>query len=109
MGIFQKLNPAEIVKDAFSLIDQAVVDKDAKLKLTFAVMELQQQMRLAELATTTVPWVDAVHKLGRQIISVVSIAAVVVLKLNGYEISMEELLALSGAGVAYNIVKGKGK
>ncbi len=112
MGIFSKVNPIELAKDAFSLIDQAVVDKDLKLQLQLKVQEMSHQMRLAELGTETIPWVDALHKMGRQIISLVTVLGIIAILITGIELSQQDLLAIVTAaapGSIYNWVKGKGK
>lgn len=105
MGIFKF---KETIDKAVDIIDQAVVDQDKSNELKFLIQSLEHDMRLAELGTVTVPWVDALHKMGRQIISLASIIAIVVLKLYGIDLSMEEMVAMGGAGVAYNVIKGRG-
>ena len=88
------------------------MDKDQKLALIFKVQEMAQEMRLAELQTKTVPWVDALHKMGRQILSLVSVIGVLVLLFSGHDLTQNELLAILTASAPtgiYNWVKGKGK
>jgi len=110
MGLLSKLNPfrGQITK-ALDLADQAITDKDALNDLKYSLRELKESTYQLELATKTVPWVDGLHKMGRQIISLVSIFAIVGLKLYGVDLSVEEMLALAGPGGIYNFVKGTGE
>lgn len=109
MGILSALNPfrGQITK-ALELADQAITDKDALNDLKYSLRELKESTYQLELETKTVPWVDGLHKMGRQIISVVSILAIVGLKLYGVDLSIEEMFALAGPGGIYNFVKGAG-
>jgi hypothetical protein len=100
------LNPFNKVAD---IIDKAVVDKDQKIALTNALEQLKEQVYMKELDTKTVPWVDAVHKMGRQIISLVNIIAGVAIMYMNPEVDPLSLAAVLGAGGIYNAVKGKGK
>lgn len=54
-------------------------------------------------------WTDRLHKMGRQIINVLIIIAVVVLVLANKSITSEMALLLGGGNLAYQIVKGKGQ
>ena len=110
MGLLSALNPFRKQMDAaLDLVDQAVTDKDKLNELKYSLRELRETVYIQELQTKTVPWVDGLHKMGRQIISLVSIAAIVGLKLADIDLSMEEMIALAGPGGIYNYVKGRGK
>jgi hypothetical protein len=52
--------------------------------------------------------VDALHKMGRQILTVLNIVAVVVLMLYGKSITPQVALVLGGSNIAYQLIKGKG-
>jgi len=109
MSWLSALNPFRgQINKALELADQAVTDKDALHELKFSLRELRENTYQLELQTKTVPWVDGLHKMGRQILSLVSIVAVVVLKLCDYDLSMEEIAALAGPATMYNYVKGQG-
>jgi hypothetical protein len=106
MALLDFINPFNrIVK----LADKAIIDKDKKIEFDYALNELQEQVYLAELNTKTVPWVDAVHKMGRQIISIISIAAGIAVLYISPNVDPLTLVAVLGPGGIYNMVKGKGK
>ena len=100
------LNPFNKITD---IVDKAVIDQDQKIALTNALEQLKEQVYMKELDTKTVPWVDALHKMGRQIISMVNIIAGIVIMYINPEVDPLSLAAVLGAGGVYNAVKGKGK
>ena len=105
MALLDWINPFNKVAD---LVSEVVVDKDAQSRINSELKKLQESVYLAELGTQTIPWVDAIHKLSRTILSVLSMLITVYMVHNG----VTDPIAL-GAGLApaagYNIVKGKGK
>lgn len=111
------LNPLEWVGRLFSTADkamdiakEAVTDKDKANELIAHLEELKTTtMYIAELETKTVPWIDGLHKMGRQILNVLVIIAVVLLMLTGHTITPEVAVILGGPNVAYQLIKGKGK
>jgi hypothetical protein len=104
--MFDWLNPFNKIAD---IVDKAVIDQDQKIALTNALEQLKEQVYMKELDTKTVPWVDALHKMGRQIISLVNIVAGIVIMYINPEVDPLSLAAVLGAGGVYNAVKGKGK
>lgn len=56
----------------------------------------------------TIPWVDALHKMGRQIINVLTLVIVFVLLMSNKEITPTVAAVLSGGNIAYQLIKGKG-
>jgi hypothetical protein len=102
--------------------DAIQADPEAALKLRLAEMdfvlkkrdqdieELRVQMTpyIEGLKTTTIPWVDALHKMSRSIQNVLIMIAVVVLMLASKTITPEIALLLGGGNVAYQLIKGKG-
>ena len=110
MALLDWINPFNKVVD---LVSEVVVDKDKKHALDSALAELKETVYMAELNTKTVPWVDALHKMGRQIISMATIIAGAVLFHFHPDIDIQKLLMLlgasSGPGVVYNLIKGKGR
>ena len=105
MALLDWINPFNKVAD---LVSEVVVDKDAQIRINSELKKLQESVYLAELGTQTIPWVDAIHKLSRTILSLASMLITVYMVHNG----VTDPIAL-GAGLApaagYNIVKGKGK
>jgi len=104
-------------------IDAAIkADPQAELKLRLAEMDYRVKMRdldieemrvemvpyLKELDTKTVPWVDALHKMSRTMLSFFCIAATVILLLTNHEITPSVALILGGPATAYTLIKGKG-
>jgi hypothetical protein len=103
----------KLFDDAGEIAKEAVVDKDKRDALIGKLDELKKQfdreLHLAELRVKTLPWVDALHKMGRQILNIISIISVVVLSLCNIEITPTMALVLGGGNVAYQIIKGRGK
>ena len=97
------LNP---IGKALDIADKFVEDKDKKLELTASLNELKEQVYLAELGTQTVPWVDALHKMQRGILSILCLGAATWMSIEGVE-AQNILMAVSPAGI-YNFIKGKG-
>jgi len=54
MGVFEKV---------FGIVDQLVVDKDAKLQIQAELRKIELSTMDSVLKTSTVPWVDATVKL----------------------------------------------
>lgn len=111
----------------FDLVREVVPDKDkqAELQLRLAEVqarvtdalitattrnaELEAQVRTAELNIKTYPWVDAVHKMGRQLHAAAIIVAVVVFQTLGKPISADVLMVMAAPGTLYTYIKGKGQ
>jgi len=110
VGILSKLNPfKDSINKSLDILAEKVEDKDLVNELRYKVTEMTNQVYIAALGVSTIPWVDALHKMGRQIISVVIILSIVGLKILDIDLSMEEVLAMGGPGMAYNIAKGQGR
>lgn len=110
MSLVNWINPFNKVTD---LISEAVTDKDKKNELNHALEVLKQQVYMQELQTKTVPWVDALHKLGRQIIALATVGGGVALLWFRPDMPIEKIgivMGLSAApGGLYTLMKGKGK
>ena len=95
------------------IVQEAVTDKDAQNQILENLESIKQQVNkelyIKELETKTIPWVDALHKMGRQIINLVTIVAVTVLLLRNIDITGPAALVLGGGNVAYQVIKGRGK
>jgi hypothetical protein len=104
MSLLDWMNP---IGKALDIADKFVEDKDKKNELVASLNELKEQVYMAELNTQTVPWVDALHKMQRGILSILSLAAGTWMSLEGID-AQNILMAVAPAG-AYNIIKGKGR
>jgi hypothetical protein len=95
------------------IVEKAVVDKDLQNEIIGNLEEIGRQINyqltIKELETQTIPWVDALHKMGRQLLNYFTLITVLVLLLCGVEITPTVALILGGPNAAYQIVKGKGK
>ena len=107
MGWFK--DAKETINNIVDIADQAVTDKDKLNELKFHLSELKEQTYQAELATKTVPWIDGLHKMGRQILSLINMGVIAYLLLERPDIEPLSLAMLAGPGAVYNYVKGKGK
>ena len=103
----------KLFSDAGDIVKEVVVDKDAQNrileKLEMAKLTIERDLHAKELEIETIPWVDALHKMGRQIINVLTILVVFNLLMLDIEISFEAMTVLGGGNLAYQIIKGKGK
>ena len=110
-------NPLTWIGEALGILDKtadivskAVTDKDkaneiignlAKVKITVGYIE--------ELRTKTVPWMDGIHKMGRQILNVLLLIVWGIAIANDHTFNQYDALILGGGNFAYQIIKGKGK
>ena len=110
MGILSSIPiVGKLIDGTRDIVSQVVVDKDKRNEIFGNLERLRQEVYLAELGTKTVPWVDALHKMGRQILNIATIGAVVTLLLLGIEITPTIALILGGGNVSYQLIKGSGK
>jgi hypothetical protein len=102
-----------LFSDTAEIVKKAVTDKDLQNKLIYNLEELQRQVDreiyVKELETRTIPWVDALHKMGRQNLALICVIATVGLMILGYEITPTVAAILGAPTITYNIIKGKGK
>ena len=103
-------NPFDLFKtidNGIALVSEAIEDKDLANQLKSDIEKLKQQVYMKELETRTIPWVDALHKMQRGILSVLSmIAGLIAVYM---EVDPMSLVAIVGPASIYNGVKGKGK
>ena len=64
MSFLNFINPFNKIAD---LASEFIEDKDKANELKAKITELGEHVYMTELQTKTVPWVDALHKMGRQI------------------------------------------
>lgn len=101
-GIIGLFKPGENIAKAADIIDQFVQDKDQAGKLLGAFY-------LAELQTKTIPIIDGIHKLGRQILAVAQVVFYAWALKHGHEITPELVAGVSGVAGIYTVAKGRGK
>jgi len=98
------------VDNAIELAKEAVVDKDKQNTLIAHLEEIKTGVAyIEELRTKTVPWIDGLHKMGRQIINLIVIAAWLISLWMGHELTQWDVFILGGGNVAYQLIKGKGQ
>lgn len=110
-------NPLEWIGSVFGLLDksadivkEAVTDKDKQNELIAHLEEVRTTALYAiELQTKTIPWIDGLHKMGRQILNLVVIIVWLVGILTDHTFTQYDMLILGGGNVAYQLIKGKGK
>ena len=98
--------------NAIDLASEAIEDKDKLNALKAKLSEIKEHTYQLELQTQTIPWVDALHKMSRPIISVVTVVtAGIVISLNP-ELDIMKLLTAIGGGALpagiYTMIKGRG-
>ena len=103
----------KLFSDAGDIVKEVVVDKDAQNrileKLEQAKQAIDKEVHIKELGTKTIPWVDALHKMGRQNLNILTILLTFNLLMLDKTISFEAMTLLGGGNVAYQLIKGKGK
>lgn len=110
MGILDWFKP---VNKAIDVIDKYVEDKDEKNRLIADLDKLAHQAYMKELDTSTIPWVDALHKMSRPLLGALNVLAPCILLGIHPDMDINKLLTAigGGAGVSglYTLIKGKGK
>lgn len=109
MSILDWINPFNKVAD---LVSEVVEDVDKKNEINARLAELKDQVYMMELQTKTIPWVDAIHKMSRPIMAIVSTVAPVIVLVFVPDISMDKLMLVMGGSVPaaiYTKLKGKGR
>jgi len=101
-----------VVLRKYEMDNEVELKKIALEERKIDVEELKQlkdgEGYLEELKTKTIPWVDALHKMGRQIMNYVLVGYALVCVFTGHEITQYELLLIGGPNIAYQLIKGKG-
>ncbi len=100
------LNP---INKVLGLIGEAVEDKDKANELRAQMEMLKEQAYMMELQTKTVPWIDGLHKMGRQLLSWAMLIIPAILLWKHPDINPAVIAAMATPGGIYNYVKGKGK
>ena len=105
-------DPQSALKLKIAEMDFTVKQRDQnleKMRIDIEGLRAQNEVYLEELKTKTIPWVDATHKMGRQILNVLNIIAVCIFAFTSTPVTMEIALILGGPNLAYQLIKGKGK
>ena len=105
MGIWANIfGGGKVIEKGLDIVDQLVTDKDK-------AAEIKAAFYLQELKTPTVPIVDAIHKMGRQILAFAQMGIYVYLiNQHGIDAVTPEIVAgVSGAASIYTLVKGRGR
>lgn len=104
MGWLDFIKP---IDKAVGIVSEYVEDKDATNKIIFELENLKQQVYITELNAKTVPWVDALHKMGRQILSLLSLIIPGALIYYKPDVDPAAIMAMVAPGGVYNYIKGK--
>lgn len=88
-------------------------DVDKRNALVMQYLSMKEETRRQEINRVTVPWVDAIHKMGRQIFWLsMGVGALVLIGMGrGDELQRhaEFLFAVLSGGGMYTLLKGKGR
>ncbi len=103
MSFLSFINPFNKVAD---LISEVVEDKDKANEIKQQLMLAAEATYNAELATKTVPWVDALHKMGRQITGYLGYALAFYMVSEGGVDPMAVMAAVAPGGI-YAAMKNK--
>lgn len=114
-GFGNDANPGDlhtaIQADPESAVKLAVAEMDFQLKQRdqeLQEMRIQMAPYLEGLKTQTIPWVDALHKMGRQISNWLTMAIIFTLMMFGKPITPEVVAILGLGNGLYHVMKGKG-
>ena len=103
----------DLFKGTKELISEAIIDEDKSNAIISSLDNLQQtiekELYLKELDTKTIPWVDALHKMGRQLTNYLTLIVVGIALAYGHVFTQWDVLLLTGGNMAYQVIKGKGK
>ena len=103
-GFLFGASPDSIVSRAADIADQYIEDTDQKNALIAELL----RTRMAQAGKATLPWADALHKLGRQVFVMSLTGFYIYAKTHGIELDWQELLTVAGPGGAYILLKGRG-
>jgi len=89
------------------LVSEAIEDPDKLNEIKGNIERLKQERYTLELQTKTVPWVDALHKMGRQLTGYLGYGLAFYMVQQGYD-PMAAMAAVAPGGI-YAAFKNKGK
>lgn len=96
---------SSIVGKAADIASEYIEDADKKNELIAELVRSYQQ----SASTTTVPWADAVHKLGRQGMQFLLIGFYIYAWRIGQPVPIEDMALLAAGPGLYTLLKGKGR
>jgi len=103
----------KLFSDTTDIIKEVVVDKDKQNEIIGNLDRVRQainkEIYIKELETKTVTWVDALHKMGRQILNMVTIIGVFIILILDIDISAPAAAIIGGPNMVYQYVKKIGK
>jgi len=105
MSLLDFINPFNRVAD---VVDQFVEDKDASNEIKKAIAMAAEETYRKELEARTVPWVDALHKMGRQLTGYLGYALAFYMVHKGGVDPMAVMAAVAPGGL-YAAFKNKGQ
>lgn len=91
------------------IADQVVIDKDKVIALAAEGKHDELALYIAELSTRTIPIVDALHKMGRQIQTYMIIGLAFYCAKTGKPLPDVAWLVTGGAVGVYSMMKGRGQ
>ena len=89
------------------LVSEAIEDPDKLNEIKGNIERLKQERYTLELQTKTVPWVDALHKMGRQLTGYLGYGLAFYMVNQGYD-PIAAMAAVAPGGI-YAAFKNKGK
>ena len=104
MSFLDYINPFNKVID---LVSEVVEDPDKRNEIEQALMMAAEETYRRELETRTIPWVDALHKMGRQLTSYIGYGLAFYMVQQGYD-PMAAMAAVAPGGI-YAAFKNKRK
>jgi len=102
LSIIKGIFTSNAVDKTIDIVKEKVTDVDKQ-------NEMIRDIAVASATNKTIPLLDGIHKLGRQILIGAVVGFHMYCKLNDIPLSVEELTALYGAVTAYTLLKGKGR
>ena len=101
-----------LFSDVKQIASEVIEDPDLRNKLLTKLNEAQLEVQKVALQTKTIPWVDALHKMSRPLISVITVCAPITVLLVHPEIDLQKLLMVTVGGSVpagiYTKMKGRG-
>ena len=98
----------DLFNKAGDIASEAIEDVDKRNELNTALEQLKQEVYIQELQTKTIPWVDALHKMARPIISLVTVVSFALVIHFNPEVDIVKLLSSGGVAALYTAIKGRG-
>lgn len=113
-GLTDLISEAIPDKDKQAAIRAQIIEVQARVQesfnaLTAKLAELEASQRIAELGVKTYPWLDALHKMGRQINGWAFLLVVAGCQLSGHPLDPTTAASVAAVLGVYNYVKGKGQ